>query len=1031
MILSELSIRRPVVACVLNLLLIVFGVLAFNTLALREYPDAAPPEVSIRASYPGASADIMESRVTKAIEDQLSGIRGLQTIEANNTDGLTRIGLEFSAGIDIDTAANDVRDAVAKAQRHLPSGMNPPVVAKANADGDPVISVAIGSDRMSLVALGDHIQRQLLNPLSLVDGVSSVELRGYHPYALLVQLDPAAMASRGVTVADIERALRRENIEAPAGNLSDPGRSYSLRLQRGYQSIDDYRNLPVRRNVDGSTLLLSDVAHIDTGAADSSQFFRINGQDQILMEFIKQSDANTLEVVNNIKAALDRITPFLPEGMTVTQITDASVFIDDAIEEVFTTLLVAALLVVAVIYTFLGSARATLIPAVSVPVSLLATFAVLALFGYSINLITLLAMVLAVGLLVDDAIVVLENIQSRIEQGELPLVAAYRGTKEVGTAIMATTAVLVAVFLPITLMDGTAGLLFREYAVTLAASVVISCFVALTLGPVLGSRLLSANVRPGWLTRQIGRGLLALELGYRRLLALMLRFAVVPVLAVILAMTFVGHAYQSVPKAFVDSADQGILHASLRGAEGTGTAAMLPLLKEVEVLLAPLMEEDGPVAAIAIRTPTLRGEHEARIAFDLRHWDQRKQSVHEIAAEVRRLLAPVAALQTRVMVPAAISGRSQPPVQLVIGGGSYEQMEQWSLRLLEAAETNSSLVGLDIDYEPTTPRIATTIKRTYARELGIPVSEIATALETVLGGRNITTFVEDGEEYDVHVRSDRGDFNAMAELARIQLRSDQGEMISLDTLVDLAIEGQPSQLRHYNRAKSITLSANLADGYTLGEALDFLEQQAIAVLPERATVNYKGESLEFKRASGSMILLFLMALLVVYLILAAQFESFIHPLVILLTVPLALTGAFAGMLLTGLVLDLYVQIALIMLIGLATKNGILIVEFINQLRDRGVPYQQAIIDGSCARLRPVLMTALTTLASSVPLILASGAGAESRSAIGIVIFSGVLVATVMTLVIAPGIYRLLAIKTGSPAAQGQRLDAALDKAAKV
>ncbi|GAA4889916.1 efflux RND transporter permease subunit [Ferrimonas pelagia] len=1022
MILSDLAIKRPVVACVINLLLIVFGVLAFSQMSLREYPDVASPIVSIRANYAGASADIMESRVMKVIEDQLSGIDGLRSIDASASEGRARIKVEFEASRDLEAAANDVRDAVAKAQRQLPSNMDAPTVEKSDADGDGVISYAVSSDNLSAVELSDYIERQFVQPLSLLDGVSSIELRGEQPYALLVQLDPVAMASRNVTVSDIESALRSENLEAPAGSLSDDARSYTLRLERSYLTVEDYHRLIVRRNDDGSNLYLSDIATVATGAKDDQRILRVDGRAMVMMEFLKQSQANTLDVVHGIKAEVERLTPFLPEGMAIVPLSDSSIFIESAIGEVYTTLAITSILVILVIYTFLGSARATLIPAVSVPVSLIATFAVLALFGYSINLITLLALVLAVGLLVDDAIVVLENIVRRIDQGEPPMLAAYRGTREVGMAVIATTTVLVAVFVPITLLSGTIGLLFREYAVTLAAAVIISSIVALTMGPVLGSRLLSLNVKPGLFHRLIERAFAAMEHGYRRLVNGVIRHRWVAVVLVLLSLSFIGQSYQWLPQSFVAREDQGRLFVMVRGTEGTGFAAMQPHLDEVEQRMQPLLAPHGPIANMAVRNPGRSGEHEIILIIDLVHWDERDKTVFEVGNDIRRQLAPMADFRILPMVPTSFGSRARSPVELVIGGGDYEQVKEWTDRVITLAADNTGLLDLDSDYDETTPRLRTTINQAYAHELGIPVSEIATTLETVLAGRDITNYIENGEEYDVHVRAPRSAFNSITELANIHLRSQySGELVRLDTLVSIVVEGQPSALKHYNRRKAITISADLADGYSLGQALDYLEQIVQTELPNQATVDYKGESLEYKRSSSSMALIFALAIGVVYLVLAAQFESFVHPLVIILTVPLALTGAFGGLLLMGLQLDVYTQIALIMLIGLATKNGILIVEFINQLRDRGIAFEQAIIDGSTQRLRPILMTAITTLAGSIPLILASGAGYESRSAIGIVIFSGVLIATLMTLVVIPGLYALLAGRTGSPGDEAAKL----------
>ena len=1028
MILSDISIKRPVVACVINLLLIVFGVLAFQGLPVREYPDVSAPIVTVRASYTGASPDIMESRVAKVIEDQLSGISGIRYIESSSSSGRSNVTIEFEPERNIDEAANDVRDAVSRAQRRLPDNMDPPTVAKSDSDSDGVISFAVSSDRLEPVELSDYVRRQLSEPLSLTNGVSLVNLWGFNEYALTVQLNPVEMASRNITVADIERALRAENLEAPAGTLSDPARTYILRLERSYMTVADYQKLIIRRNQDGSLVYLSDVARVEAGSKNEDQMYLVDGHNMVVMDFLKQSEANTLDVVNAVKREVALLEPFLPEGMTITPMSDSSIFIESAIGEVYKTLAITSLLVILVIYTFLGSARATLIPAVTVPVSLIGAFAALQLFGYSINLITLLALVLAVGLLVDDSIVVLENIHRRIEEGEPPLVAAYRGSREVGMAVIATTAVLVAVFLPITLLTGTVGLLFKEYAVTLAASVVISSIVALTLGPVLGSRVLKMNVKPGafstWIDRQFAR----LENAYSRLLHKTLRHNWIPGVIVAICIGFTAYAYQQLPQSFVNREDQGRLYVRIVGTEGTGYHATASLADEIEERLRPLTSADGPIETMGIRAASGGwGEHQMFLIIDLKLWEDRDETVFEVSNKIRQLLTPIPEVRAFPMVPSSFGTRARQPVQMVIGGGSYEQVKEWVDLLIEKAGENPNLRDLDLDYNETTPRMTLNINQDYAHELGVPVSDISSALETILAGRDITTFLQDGEEYDVTVRAPKDQFNSIADLGQIYVRSgNTGELIRLDTLVDVKIEGQPSRLIHYNRRKAITVSADLVGDYSLGEALDYLEGLAIEYLPDQASIDYKGESMEYKRSSSSMAVTFVLALVVVYLILAAQFESFIHPIVIMMTVPLALTGSMAGMLWTGLTLDIYTQIALIMLIGLATKNGILIVEFINQLRDRGLAFEEAVVKGASARLRPILMTAITTLAGSIPLIFASGAGYESRTAIGIVIFSGVLVATAMTLLVAPGLYRLVARTTTSPDTMAKELQAALE-----
>ena len=1011
MLLSDFAVKRPVAACVLNLLLLLVGILAFQELPLREYPDVSAPVITIKADYQGASANIMESRVAKVIEDQLSGLEGVRAIDSSSTDGRTRIKIEFDSCRDIDVAANDVRDAVAKSERQLPDTMKAPAVEKSDADGDGVITFSVSDNNLSLVELSDYVHRKLLDPLSLISGVSSVELKGYHDYALLVRLNPVAMASHNVTVTDIEQALKEENLEAPVGKIGNIAKSYTLRLMRSYSTVDDYQQLVIRRNLDGSLLYLSDIATVETGAKGGEKHFLVNGKPAVGLEFIKQPQANTLDVVQSIRSEVDRLEPFLPEGMDIMPLSDSSVYIKQAISQVYSTLAITIALVISVVFLFLGSARAALLPAVSIPVSLLAAFAAMQWFGCSINLITLLALVLAVGLLVDDAIVVLENIHARITSGEPPALAAYRGTREVGRAVMTTTIVLVAVFAPIAFLSGSVGLIFREYGVALAASVIASSIVALTMGQIIGSRLVPANNPPGSFSVWAERQLTWLETLYRRMLGKSFAFKSLPLLMILTSIAAISLMFYQLPRSFLPQEDHGRLYVKLSAAEGTSYQAMAVLIRAVNERLQPLMGKGGAIQTVALSTPTGGVESDMKLTIDLKPWDERKLSVYQVASQLRKLLKTLPELKGSPVVPSSFSTKARAPVQLVIGGGSYQDVKSWVDVLYQKAVTNPGLLDIDIDYDETTPRMLVTTNRTYASELGISVSDIASALETLLAGKDITTFIERGEEYDVNVQAPLSAFNTQRDLAKIHLRTRSGQLVSLDSLLSVVIEGQPEALRHYNRRKSITLSANLAPGYSLGEALGYLQQLAVDNLPAQATVNYKGDSLAFIRSGSSMNMLFVLAMIVVYLVLAAQFESFIHPFVIILSVPLALTGAFAGMLIFGLELNIYTQISLVMLIGLAAKNSILIVEFINQLRDRNIDFDQAVLEGATLRMRAVLMTAVTTLAGAVPLIMASGAGSESRSMIGIVIFSGVLVSTIMTLLVIPACYRLVARQT--------------------
>ncbi|MHA7001887.1 efflux RND transporter permease subunit [Aeromonas schubertii] len=1023
--LSELSLERPVLATVISLMLCVFGVLAFRALPLREMPDTAAPVVSVETGYEGASASVVESRITKPLEDQLSGIAGIKAISSDTVDGYSSVTIEFVPERDLDAAASDVRDAVARAAWVLPREADTPVVSKADANDEVILWVTLRSSHMDSVALNDYAKRTLIDRLSLVDGVSQVFLGGGQERVMNVRIDPIAMAARGITVSDIIAALERENVELPAGELKNSQQTFTARIRRSYSQERDFRYLVIKREPNGAVVRLQEVARVWAGARQEDSLFKASGVNVVGLGIIKQSQANTLDVIAGIKAEIAEVTPFLPEGTRMVPTYDSSVFIQSAIDEVYQTLAITAALVVLIIYIFLGQVRATLIPAVTVPVSLIAAFTVAMAFGYSVNLITMMALILAIGLVVDDAIVVLENIHHHLERGRSPLLAAWHGTREVGFAVIATTAVLVMVFLPIVFMGGTLGRIFTEFAVLLAAAVAFSSLVALTLSPVMGAKLLKPQANPNRFSQWLDDRFAALERGYERWLRRVLARSrwVPPVLLLLLG----GSAwlYQKLPQSLTPPEDRGAIFLLVKGAPGASYERMKSSMLAIEQRLLPMVGK-GDVANITVRTPGWGdGINSGIVVFNLEKWETGRRPVQAIVAEVRGKLADLPDVITIPILPSSIRGGTRAPVQFVIGGAEYGELKGWADLLVEKAKANPGLSDVDIDYDETKPELEVEIDQERAARLGIPVRDIAQTLETLLGGRRTTTFVERGEEYDVYLRGLADRFNAKGDLASIYVRTTEGRLVSLDNLVSFTEQGTASQLSHYNRKKAITLSANLVGDYSLGEALGFLEQTVRAELPPYAVVDYKGESLEYRSNQGSVAFVFVLALLVVYLILAAQFESFVHPFIVLLTVPLGLAGAFIGLWWWGMSINLYSQIAMIMLIGLVTKNGILIVEFANQLRDRGHTFEEAICAGAVRRLRPILMTAATTVIGAIPLLVGSGAGAESRQAVGIVVFFGVLLATLLTLLLIPAMYRLLARHTQSPESQRRQLEAAL------
>lgn len=1015
MLLSDVSVKRPVAAVVLSLLLCVFGIVSFTKLAVREMPDIESPVVSISTRYEGASATIIESQITSILEDQLSGISGIDEIASTTRNSSSRITITFELGYDLNTGVSDVRDAVARAQRALPDEADDPIVYKNNGSGQASLYINLSSSEMDRTQLTDYVERVLMDRFSLISGVSSVDISGGLYKVMYVKLKPEQMAGRGVITSDITSALRSENLESPGGEVRNDQIVMSVRTARSYNQVEDFQYLVVKRASDNSPIYLKDVADVYLGAENESSTFKSDGVVNVSMGIVPQSDANPLEVADLVHQEVDKIQKFLPEGTRLAIDYDSTVFIDRSISEVYNTLFITGGLVILVLYIFIGQVRATLIPAVTVPVSLISSFIAAYYFGFSINLITLMALILSIGLVVDDAIVVVENIFHHIERGEKPLLAAYKGTREVGFAVVATTLVLVMVFLPISFMDGMVGLLFTEFSVLLAMSVIFSSLIALTLTPVLGSKLLKANVKPNRFSLLVERLFKRLESGYRKVLAGALKWKWS---APLIILTCIGGSWglmQQVPSQLTPSEDRGVLLAFVRGADATSYNRMSANMDIVEERLLPLLGQ-GFLKSFSIQSPAFggnAGDQTGFVIMILEDWNEREVTAQQALGEVRKALAGMPDVRVFPFMP-GFRGGSSEPVQFVLGGSDYPELKQWAEELERLAEESPFMEGADINYSEKTPELVVTVDTQRAAELGISVADISDTLEVMLGGKSETTFVERGEEYDVYLRGDENSFNNASDLSQIYLRTSSGELVTLDTVTKIEEVASSIRLAHYNKQKSITITANLVEGYTLGEALDFLDQKAIDLLPGDISVSYSGESKDYKENQSSVLVVFALAMLVAYLVLAAQFESFINPLVVMFTVPMGVFGGFLGLFLMNQGLNIYSQIGMIMLIGMVTKNGILIVEFANQLRDRGFAFEQAIVDASARRLRPIMMTAFTTLAGAIPLLISTGAGYESRVAVGTVIFFGMGFASLVTLFVIPSMYRLISINTHSP-----------------
>ncbi|AGH50598.1 MULTISPECIES: efflux RND transporter permease subunit [Sphingomonadales] len=1033
MLLSDVSVKRPVFAAVMSILLTIIGAVAFFALSVREYPDVDPPIVSVETTYTGAAANVVESRVTQLIEERLAGIEGIQTITSRSRDGTSDISVEFSPGRNIDDAANDVRDRVGGVAEDLPDDALPPEIRKVDADAQPVLWFTFSAPPgWSRVQLSDYVDRTLVDRFSAIDGVARVQIGGEARPAMRVWLQPERLAAFSLTPGDVETALRTQNVELPAGRIEAQRQNVTVRVNRPFATAAEFAQLVVGRGQGGYLVRLGDVARVEEAPENLYSSFRANGQTGVGIGIVRQSGANTLAVAEAAKKVADEVRPNLPKGMTMEIGSDSSLFISRAIDAVYHTMGEAAVLVVAVIFLFLGSWRATLIPAVTVPICLLATFAVLWVFGFSINLLTLLALVLAIGLVVDDAIVVLENVYHRIEQGEDPLAAAYLGTRQVGFAVISTTVVVCAVFLPVMFIAGQSGLLFRELAAAMIGAVAFSGFLALTLAPMLCSKLLRHEER-GRLAQWVDDRFRRIESAYSRTLAKAIDRPVLVLGAVALVLAGAGALYTTLQSELAPTEDTGIVLLQLNTAEGTGFDELNRQMQEVEKLVLPLVGQDGGESGGAVRRAVTRvpGSFGATEDFNsgamtlfLRPWEDRTVTTQDVINVVNGKLSELPAMRGNASTPSALGrGRGQP-LNFVIAGTTYEELARARDRILAAAANNPGIINLDSDYKETKPQLLIDVDTARAGDLGVSVDAVSQALQTLMGSRRVSTYVDRGEEYRVIVQADPSGRSVEQDLGRVHVRSMSGQLVPLANLVTVRDSADARELGRFNKMRAITLSGGLAPGYSLGEALSFLEEQA-AASPEVTAVGYRGESQAFKESGGSILIVFLMTIVLVYLVLAAQFESFVHPGVIITTVPLAVAGGIVGLAVMGQTLNLYSQVGIVMLVGLAAKNGILIVEFANQLRDEGVAFLDAIRQAAVRRLRPILMTSIATVAGAVPLMLAGGAGAAARRSIGVVVVWGVSIATIITLFMIPVLYVLMARRTGSPLAVTRKLEAAL------
>ena len=1061
MMLSDLAVRRPVFAAVAAIVLCVIGAACFFFLPVRELPDVDPPIVSVSTSYAGASAEVIESRITEPIEQQIAGIQGVERINSSSRDGRSSVNIEFSLDRNIDDAANDVRDRVSRVVGRLPDQADAPTVAKADSDSQPIMILFLRAQSMNRLELTDYADRYLLDRLATVPGVAAVQIYGEQRYAMRVWLDAAAMAARGITVTDVESALTTQNVELPAGQLESGQKDYTVRVARTYARAEDFQQLPIGTRgsataASGATQAaqatpttatglpsgatgaiqgqasyvtrLGDIARVVEAPEEDRRLFRGNGLDQIGLAVTRQAQSNDLAISDGVNALIEEVRPTLPEGVELVVGTDNSVFTSHAIDEVWITIGISMALVALVNFLFLGTLRAALIPSIVAPICLLATFIVLAPLGFSLNLLTLLALVLAIGLVVDDAIVVVENIQRRIDHGEPPLVAAERGARQVFFAVVATTITLLSVFAPLLFLPGYVGRLFVELAAAIAAAVAFSAFLALTLSPMLASKILRPATSGGWVARKVDYGMDKLKNSYSNSLKAMLgrRSAVVGV-AGLIVLVGAGAAvmFFALPETLVPDEDRGRVIVRVQGPEGAGFDYTRDIMLGLEPILAEY-EAKGEAETYLISAPGFGGGgfSSGNATLSLVDWAERSRSADEIAQELNGKLRGQTGAQVNASTPGAFQrgGGNSNSIEMVVTGAEYEDIYEWLQPVLAASVDNPGFSRPRLNYEPNAPRLLVDVDPEKAAALGVSSQSIGRTLETMFGSRQATTYLKGGQEYDVILQTEREDRRTVADLEALYVNTGSGALVPLSSVVTTETSGDTPDRRRLDRQRAISLSADLNPGTTLVDATAFLTRVSAEQPQGVVTTQWGGAARDQQEAGGAVAAAFGLALLLVFLVLAAQFESWITPAVIMLTVPLAAAGGLFGLVMAGSSLNIYSQIGLIILIGVAAKNGILIVEFANQLRDQGRSIHEAIVEASTLRLRPIIMTSIATAFGALPLVLWQGAGAGSRTTIGVVIFAGAIFATLLTLFVVPVIYGVLARFTKSPEYTARKIE---------
>lgn len=994
---SELSIRRPVLATVLTIIILLFGLIGYTTLGVREYPSVDNPIISVTCSYSGANADIIESQITEPLEQNINGIPGIRSLSSVSQQGQCRITVEFELSVDLETAANDVRDKVSRAQRYLPDDCDPPTVSKADADASPILMVAIQSNTRSLLELSEIADLTVKEQLQTISDVSSVSIWGEKRYSMRLWLDPTKMAGYRITPVDIKKAMDNENVELPSGSIEGNTMELTLRTMGQMHTADEFNNVVIKE-VDGQVIRLSDIGYAELGAADLKSYMKMNGVPMVGVVVIPQPGANHIEIADAVYERMEQMKKDLPEDVSFSYGFDNTKFIRASIAEVESTVYEAFILVIIIIFLFLRDWRVTLIPCIVIPVSLIGAFFVMYVASFSINVLTMLAVVLSVGLVVDDAIVMTENIYIRIEKGMKPFEAGIEGAKEIFFAVISTTITLVAVFLPIVFMEGTSGRLFREFSFVVAGSVLISAFAALTFTPMLATKMLVRREKQSWFYRKTEPFFEGMNRLYSRALNAFLKKRFIAIPFAIITLILIGILWNVIPAEMAPLEDRSKITINTKAAEGASYEYIRDYTEDINDLVDSIVPD---AEAVTARVSSGSGN----IQITLKNIKDRNYSQMEVAEKISQAIKSKTKARAFVQQQSSFGGRkSSMPVQYVLQATSIEKLEKVLPQFLNKVYDNPTFQMADVDLKFSSPEVRVNINRDKAATMGVSVRDVAETLQYGLSGQRMGYFYMNGKQYEILGQINRQQRNQPANIKSIYIRNEDGEMIQLDNLVEFVESIAPPKLYHYNRFISATISAGLAEGKTIGQGLEEMDKIAAETLDETFRTALSGDSKDYRESSSSLMFAFILALVLIYLILAAQFESFKDPFIIMLTVPLAIAGALIFMYFGNITMNIFSQIGIIMLIGLVAKNGILIVEFANQKQEAGEDKMLAIRDAALQRLRPILMTSASTVLGLIPLAFATGEGANQRIAMGTAVVGGMLISTFLTMFIVPAIY---------------------------